>query len=79
MDNKVKICKLLKDERIARNITQKEMAKKLGYKSKSSYSLIENGRVKVTLEQFINICKVLEITKREILKIVVLFIDDEVA
>jgi DNA-binding XRE family transcriptional regulator len=31
--------------------TQEEMANSLGYKDKSSYCLIENGKVKLTLEK----------------------------
>ncbi|MBA1336482.1 MAG: hypothetical protein HPY66_2917 [Firmicutes bacterium] len=73
------LIELIKSKRIQKGITLQNMAEKLGYKSKSSYYNVENGRVKVTLEQFINICKVLEFTKGEILKIAELFIDDEVA
>lgn len=41
---------LLKSERIKRGITQEELAKDLGFKSKSSYCLIENGKITVSID-----------------------------
>lgn len=41
---------LLKEERKKRGYTQEYMAKQLGYKDKSSYCLIENGKVNPTVE-----------------------------
>lgn len=37
------------------------MAKKLGYKSKSGYSMLENGITKMTLEKAKLIAKILEV------------------
>ena len=44
-------CELLKETRKQAGITQEAMAKKLGYKGKGSYCLLENGDVKCTVEQ----------------------------
>jgi len=49
----------LKELRTARGFTQAEMAKKLGYKGKSGYCMLENGRVRMTLEMAQKIAKVL--------------------
>lgn len=40
---------LLKSLRIKKGCTQEEVAKVLGYKSKSGYSMLENGRVELTI------------------------------
>jgi DNA-binding XRE family transcriptional regulator len=49
----------LKELRMARGFTQAEMAKKLGYKGKSGYCMLENGQVRMTLEMAQKIAKVL--------------------
>jgi DNA-binding XRE family transcriptional regulator len=49
----------LKELRTARGFTQAEMAKKLGYKGKSGYCMLENGQVRMTLEMAQKIAKVL--------------------
>lgn len=41
---------LLKEERIKRGITQERVAKKLGFKDKSSYCLIEKGRTSISVD-----------------------------
>ena len=43
--------KLLKELRIKNNKTQQEVAKILGYKSKSGYSMLENGKVELTIQK----------------------------
>lgn len=48
----------LKRIRKKKGITQEEMAQRLGYKGKSGYCQLENGTVKMTLEQA---CKIAEI------------------
>lgn len=45
----------LKEIRKEKGITQEEMAKELGYSGKSGYSMLENGNVRMTLEQAIKI------------------------
>lgn len=40
---------LLKAERLKRGITQEQLAKRLGFKDKSSYCLIENGKTSVSV------------------------------
>ena len=42
---------LLKELRIKNNKTQKEVAKFLGYKGKSGYSMLENGKVELTISK----------------------------
>lgn len=43
--------KLLKRLRIENNKTQEEAAKVLGYKGKSGYSMLENGKVELTIQK----------------------------
>lgn len=43
--------KLLKKLRIKNNKTQEEVAKILGYKGKSGYSMLENGNVELTISK----------------------------
>lgn len=42
---------LLKNLRLKNNKTQDEVAKILGYKGKSGYSMLENGKVELTIEK----------------------------
>lgn len=41
---------LLKEERMKRGITQEKLAKLIGFKDKSSYCLIENGKTSVSVD-----------------------------
>ncbi len=41
---------LLKAERVKRGITQETLAKQLGFKDKSSYCLMENGKTTVSVD-----------------------------
>lgn len=52
----------LKKIREEKGITQEEMAKELGYSGKSGYSMLENGKVRLTLEQAVKIAKKLEMS-----------------
>ncbi|KHO62691.1 MAG: hypothetical protein PWQ23_123 [Thermoanaerobacter sp.] len=63
-----KLKKLRKDKKI----TQKEMAKFLGYKNKSGYCQLENGKVRMTLDKAKKISEILNVDIKEI------FFDDEV-
>jgi len=56
----------LKELRTARGFTQAEMAKKLGYKGKSGYCMLENGRVRMTLEMAQKIAKVLGVDANDL-------------
>lgn len=49
-----------------KNITQAEMAMKLGYSNKSGYCQLENGIVKMTLDKALEISKILETDVDEI-------------
>ncbi len=42
---------LLKELRIKNGKTQEEVAKVLGYKGKSGYSMLENGKVELTIQK----------------------------
>lgn len=42
---------ILKNLRIKYNKTQQELAEVLGYKGKSGYSMLENGRVELTISK----------------------------
>lgn len=42
---------LLKRLRIENGKTQEEVAKVLGYKGKSGYSMLENGKVELTIQK----------------------------
>ncbi|WP_067730179.1 helix-turn-helix domain-containing protein [Oceanobacillus damuensis] len=55
----------LKYERMSRNISQEEMAKCLGM-NHTSYWKRENGRVPISVNEFIKILKVLDIPEYEI-------------
>lgn len=57
--------KLLRQVRKERGITQEYMAKQLGYKGKSGYSVFESGKVKVDLERTLKIKKILRLSKDE--------------
>lgn len=42
---------LLKELRIQNGKTQEEVARVLGYKGKSGYSMLENGKVELTIQK----------------------------
>jgi transcriptional regulator with XRE-family HTH domain len=52
----------LKKARKKKGLTQEQMARKLGYRSKSGYAMIENGRNQATVETAINIAEILDET-----------------
>lgn len=56
---------LLVAKREGMGFTQEKMAKLLGYKSKGSYCLIENGKVKITLDIAKSIKNILQLTNKE--------------
>lgn len=57
----------LRSIRKAKKITQEQMAKELGYSSKTGYCELENGHVKMTVEQLIIIKNVLSLTDEEVI------------
>lgn len=67
--------KLLKERRLANGLTQEVMARSLGYKDKSSYSLIENGRTSVNIEIANKIAQILNLSNSQKVEI---FFDDKV-
>lgn len=50
----------LKELRLAKGLSQEQMAEKLGYASKSGYSMLELGKINITLKQAKTISDVLE-------------------
>ncbi len=56
------IGKRLKEERKKQGITQKELAKKLGYTSNGTIVQIEKGITKITVQQLQKFCKALNIS-----------------
>lgn len=58
-----------------KGFTQEDMAKKLNYKSKGSYCLIENGKSRITIELAKNIRNILNLNEKEFKRI---FFEDEV-
>lgn len=57
----------LKSIRKRMGLTQKDMAAQLGYESVSGYNALENGQVKMTVEQLIQIRDVLQLTNDELI------------
>jgi len=57
----VLITKILKELRLNKGYTQEYMAKKLGYKGKSGYCMLENGLVKMTFHKAKLIAEILQI------------------
>ena len=60
---------LLKEERIKKGLTQEKLAKLLGFKDKSSYCLIENGKTTVSIDTAKQIANHLDLTKEMLFKI----------
>lgn len=58
--------KLIKARRKELNLTQKDLAKELGYKSKVAYSLKESGKRKLIANEIPILCRVLKLTLEEI-------------
>lgn len=56
---------LLRDIRKQKGVTQEEMARKLGYKSKSGYCNLELGTTKISTEVANQIAILLEMTPEE--------------
>jgi len=58
--------KELKEKREKMGYTQEEMAKKLGYSSKSGYNMLENGNVSLSLDKAKIISDLLNIPLNEL-------------
>ena len=61
--------KLLKEERSKLGYTQKYMAQQLGFKDRSSYCLIEKGKVSVDIEMANRIATILHLSKEKTIEI----------
>lgn len=60
---------LLKQERVKKGFSQKQMAKELGFKDKSSYCLIENGKTQISVPLMNKIIEVLNLSTEQATKI----------
>lgn len=60
---------LLKKERMNKGYSQAYMAKSLEFKDRSSYCLIENGKVSIDVETAKNIAKILDLTPKRTLEV----------
>ncbi|MCD8150544.1 MAG: helix-turn-helix domain-containing protein [Clostridiales bacterium] len=60
---------LLKSERKSKGYTQQFMADQLGFKDRSSYCLIENGKCSVDIELANRIASVLKLSERRTFEI----------
>ena len=58
--------KQLREKRQERNITVKEMAELLGYKSDSTYSKKERGEIAITVDEAKKICLILNCSMDDI-------------
>ena len=58
--------KQLREKRQERNITVKEMAELLGYKSDSTYSKKERGEIAITVDEAKKMCLILNCTLNDI-------------
>jgi putative transcriptional regulator len=58
--------KKLKEIRKNKGFTQEQMAKMLGYKDKTGYWYLENGKIKITLEKAIKISEILNTNLNDI-------------
>lgn len=56
----------LKAERIASGLSQDEMAKKMGWKSRSPYAKRENGITPIGADELMNMAKILGYTEKEL-------------
>ncbi|MFL0197333.1 helix-turn-helix transcriptional regulator [Clostridium sp. WILCCON 0269] len=56
---------LLTQIRESKGFTQEAMSRRLNYKSKGSYCLIENGKSKITVELALDIKDILNLTEKE--------------
>lgn len=61
--------KLLKLARTKKGLTQKQMAEKLGFRDKSSYCLIENGKTQISISTVKQIIAVLQLSEDDAIKI----------
>lgn len=57
----------LRQIRIQKGFTQEQIAHKIGYRSKSSYSMLENGQTEMTIKKAKRICGILGIPLTELL------------
>lgn len=53
-----------------RNISQAEVARRLGYKDRSSYTKIKKGEQDISINQLIRVAEVLNIPLRELIEAV---------
>lgn len=69
MSNK-KIVSIIKNKRIELGYTQEQMARMLGYKSKSGYNNIESGRVRINIETLQALIDILKFNNHDVFEII---------
>ena len=60
---------LLREKRRNQKKTQEDMAKAMGYSGKSGYSCLEAGKIKITVEQSVQIKQILNLSESDYQKI----------
>lgn len=58
--------KRLKAERVAKGLSQAEMAKKMGWKDRAVYAKRENGLVAIGVDEFIKMVEILGYNENEL-------------
>lgn len=61
----------LRQIRIQKGFTQEQISRKMGYRSKSSYCMLENGLTEMSIKKAKKICSILDIP------LTVLLVEDE--
>lgn len=67
----MKLSQYIKEKRLEKNMTQVELAKKLGMSSAQHLCNIENGSAPMPSKYYRKLCSVLRITKDELVDIMV--------
>tara|TARA_Y100001933_G_scaffold239380_1_gene263873 strand:- start:126 stop:347 length:222 start_codon:yes stop_codon:yes gene_type:complete len=60
---------LLHDKRILKNLSQSNVAKKMGYDSRTAYHMIEKGPTIINVAQLEALIPILEIKKEEVINV----------
>lgn len=66
-----KVGKLLREWRKKNNLTQKQCAIALGYKSISPYQKLETGKIRLTVVAFLELCQNLKVNPKEFFKMLI--------
>jgi len=75
----MKIASLIKQQRLAKGMSQLQLSKALGYSSSMTVSLIESGKMKVPMKAVPKLCKVLGISERKFMQEIIDSFQDKVS